>query len=183
MAWKGDFGFSPENATEPAPVIGHEVKLINFNQLPNTPLSLQIQNLPATALVNRHSSQHQRVQPPDQRQFGPDGCAYIVDYGAVRDKGSDSHFVGAANGPLVQIPGTGVIWRGAASALGQMAPSRTSSVRSIRRKPLLFNANTQTKAFVASGRDLITFLFVCRHAADIRHEYTGFPRDIGTDVP
>src|SRR4051812_1574514 len=37
---EGDFGFSPENATEPAPVIGHEVKLINFNQLPDTPLSL-----------------------------------------------------------------------------------------------------------------------------------------------
>src|SRR6516225_10054255 len=41
---EGDFGFSPENATAPAPVIGHEVKLINFNQLPDTPLSLQIQN-------------------------------------------------------------------------------------------------------------------------------------------
>jgi hypothetical protein len=179
MAWKGDFGFSPENATEPAPVIGHEVKLINFNQLPNTPLSLQIQNLRATALANRHSS----PTSPDQRQFGPDGCAYVVDYGAVRDKGSDSHFVGAANGPLVQIPGTGVIWRGAASALGQTAASRTLSVRSIRRKPLLFNANTQTKAFVASGRDLITFLLVCGDAADIRHEHAGFPRDIGADVP
>jgi hypothetical protein len=53
---EGRFWVFPENATEPAPVIGHEVKLINFNQLPNTPLSLQIQNLPATALVNRHSS-------------------------------------------------------------------------------------------------------------------------------
>jgi hypothetical protein len=42
-------------------------------------------------------------------RFGPDGCAYVVDYGAVRDLGSDSHFVGPpANGPLVQIPGTGV---------------------------------------------------------------------------
>ena len=179
MAWKGDFGFSPENATEPAPVIGHEVKLINFNQLPNTPLSLQIQNLPATALANRHSS----PTSPDQRQFGPDGCAYVVDYGAVRDKGSDSHFVGAANGPLVQIPGTGVIWRGAASALGQTAASRTLSVRSIRRKPLVRSANTQTKAFVAPGRDLITFLLVCGDPADIRHEHTGFPRDIGADVP
>jgi hypothetical protein len=42
---------------------------------------------------------------------GPDGCACVVDYGAVRDKGPDTHFVGAANGPLVQIPGTGVIWK------------------------------------------------------------------------
>ena len=43
--------------------------------------------------------------------LGPDGCAYIADYGAVRDLGSDTHFVGAGNGPLVQIPGTGVIWK------------------------------------------------------------------------
>ena len=44
-------------------------------------------------------------------RFGPDECAYVVDYGAVRDLGSDTHFVGAANGQNVQIPGTGVIWK------------------------------------------------------------------------
>jgi hypothetical protein len=45
-------------------------------------------------------------------RFGPDGCAYVPDYGAVRDLGADTHFVGPpANGPLVQIPGTGVIWK------------------------------------------------------------------------
>jgi len=45
-------------------------------------------------------------------RFGPDGCAYVVDYGAVRDLSPDSHFVGPpANGPLVQISGTGVIWK------------------------------------------------------------------------
>src|SRR5207302_8792094 len=38
---EGDFGFSPENATAPAPVIGHEVELINCNQPPVTQLSLQ----------------------------------------------------------------------------------------------------------------------------------------------
>jgi hypothetical protein len=38
-------------------------------------------------------------------RFGPDGCAYAVDYGAVRDLSEDSHFIGAANGSLVQIPG------------------------------------------------------------------------------
>src|SRR6266566_5399713 len=54
---------------------------------------------------------------------------------------------------------------------------------SICRKPLLFNANTQTKAFVAPGRDLITFLLVCGDATNIRHEYTGFPRHVGADVP
>jgi hypothetical protein len=63
------------------------------------------------------------------------------------------------------------------------AASRTSSVSSICRQSLPFNAHTQTKAFVAPDRDLITFLFVCVDAADIRHEYTGFPRDVGADVP
>jgi hypothetical protein len=46
--------------------------------------------------------------------MGPDGCAWVVDYGAVRDFGQSSpeiKFVGAANGPLVQIPGTGTIFR------------------------------------------------------------------------
>ena len=57
------------------------------------------------------------------------------------------------------------------------------TARSIRRKPLLFNANTQTETFVAPCRDFITFLFVCSHAANIRHEDTGLPWDIGADVP
>jgi hypothetical protein len=49
---------------------------------------------------------------PTNIKFGPDGCAYVVDYGAVRDLSDDSHFVGPpANGPLVQIPGTGAVWK------------------------------------------------------------------------
>jgi hypothetical protein len=47
---------------------------------------------------------------PTNVRFSPDGCAYVVDHGAVRDLSSDSHFVGA-NNTLVQIPGTGVIWK------------------------------------------------------------------------
>jgi len=35
---------SPPNATDPAPEIGHEVKLINFNQVPGSPLALRIEN-------------------------------------------------------------------------------------------------------------------------------------------
>ena len=35
---EGDFGFSAPNATPPAPEVGHEVKLINFNQVPGSPL-------------------------------------------------------------------------------------------------------------------------------------------------
>jgi hypothetical protein len=110
---EGDFGFSPENATAPAPVIGHEVKLINFNQLPDTPLSLQIQNFARNstgdqAFVTPNVNGFNR---PTNLRFGPDGCAYVVDYGAVRDAGADSHVVGTGNGSLVQIPGTGVIWK------------------------------------------------------------------------
>ncbi|MBV9016924.1 MAG: hypothetical protein JO058_14830, partial [Alphaproteobacteria bacterium] len=41
---EGDFGFSPPNANDPAPEVGHEVKLINFNQERNDPLQLSFQN-------------------------------------------------------------------------------------------------------------------------------------------
>ena len=47
-------------------------------------------------------------------RFGPDGAAYLVDYGAVRDPGGAdprSQFADPADAPLVQIPGTGVIWK------------------------------------------------------------------------
>ena len=46
--------------------------------------------------------------------FGPDGALYLVDYGAVRDFGQSNpltKFTVADDAPLVQIPGTGVIWR------------------------------------------------------------------------
>ena len=108
----GDFGFSPPNATDPAPEIGHEVKLINFNQLPGSPLALKVQNFARNttgdqAFINNING----FNRPTNIRFGPDGCAYVVDYGAVRDNGSDTHFVGAANGPLLQITGTGVVWK------------------------------------------------------------------------
>jgi hypothetical protein len=44
----------------------------------------------------------------------PDGCAYVADYGAVRDFGRsdpDAVFKNPADAALVQIPGTGVIWK------------------------------------------------------------------------
>src|SRR5215831_11850749 len=66
---------------------------------------------------------------------------------------------------------------------GTECSNKTSSVLSICRKPLFFNRSSQPKAFVACGRDLIAFLLVCGDAADIRHEYTRFPRDVGADVP
>jgi hypothetical protein len=110
---EGDFGFSAPNATAPAPEVGHEVKLINFNQVPGSPLALRVQNFARNntgdqAFVTNINGFN---RPLDVR-FGPDGCAYVVDFGAVRDLSADSHFVGPpANGPLLQIPGTGVIWK------------------------------------------------------------------------
>ena len=111
---EGDFGFSAPNATAPAPEIGHEVKLVNFNQVPGSPLAVRIQNFARNssgdqAFIVDNTNAFNR---PLNVRFGPDGCAYVVDYGAVRDLGTDTHFVGPpANGPLVQIPGTGVIWK------------------------------------------------------------------------
>jgi hypothetical protein len=114
---EGDFGFSPSNATAPAPEVGHEVKLMNFNQNPSGPPQLSFRNFayndsgdqafvsaPKLAGFNR----------PTNVRFGPDDCAYVVDYGAVRDPGGsdpDTRFIVPADGPLVQIPGTGVIFK------------------------------------------------------------------------
>jgi hypothetical protein len=109
---EGDFGFSPPNSSNPDAEIGHEVKLINFNQLPGSPLALRIQNFARNSTNDQaFVTNINGFNRPTNIRFGPDGCAYVVDYGAVRDNGSDTHFVGAANGPLVQIPGTGVIWK------------------------------------------------------------------------
>jgi hypothetical protein len=111
---EGDFGFSVPNATEPAHEVGHEVKLINFSK-PGQPLALEISEFAHNNTFDQAfvSGIHGMNRPTNVR-MGPDGCAWIVDYGAVRDFGQggpDSKFVGAANGPLVQIPGTGVIFR------------------------------------------------------------------------
>ena len=60
------------------------------------------------------TSQVRGINRPTTIRFGPDGAAYLVDYGAVRDPGgadSRSRFVNGADAPLVQIPGTGTIWK------------------------------------------------------------------------
>jgi glucose/arabinose dehydrogenase len=116
---EGDFGFSEENATPPGRPVGHEVKLINFNQLPGSPLALKIQRF-------AHNTNFEQAFPdglhglnrPTNVRFGPDGCAYVADYGAVRDVGRsdpDTKFLDPADAPLVQIPRTGVIWKICAS--------------------------------------------------------------------
>jgi hypothetical protein len=109
---EGDFGFSASNSATDE--IGHELKVINFSK-PNDPLQLKIQRF----AKNKNGDQafidgsHGWNRPTGLR-FGPDGCAWIADYGAVRDfgqAGSNTKFVTPADAPLVQIPGTGVIFR------------------------------------------------------------------------
>ena len=114
---EGDFGFSAANATAPAPEVGHEIKLINFSK-PGQPLELKIMRFAHNTTFEQAFVAHPVVirgfNRPTNVKFGPDGCAYVVDYGAVRDFGQsdpDSKFVGAGNGALLQIPGTGVIWK------------------------------------------------------------------------
>jgi glucose/arabinose dehydrogenase len=114
-ALEGDFGFSAANATAPAPEVGHEVKLVNFSE-PGEPLVLKIMRFARNTTFEQAfvSGGIRGFNRPTNVKFGPDGCAYVVDYGAVRDFGQSdaaSKFVGDGNGPLLQIPHTGVIWK------------------------------------------------------------------------
>jgi glucose/arabinose dehydrogenase len=127
LSREGDFGFSPANGD---PVLGHDVELINF--VSDDPSELQQSrfafNCPRSA--QRHdprgnptcevavkqafTAMLRGINRPVTLRFGPEGAAYLVDYGAVRDPGGSepaSQFRNPANAPLVQIPGTGVIWR------------------------------------------------------------------------
>jgi len=118
---EGDFGFSPPNATSPAPEVGHEVKLINFNQDPSAPLSLSFQNFARNDTGDQafiSATNTAAFNRPLNVRFGPDECAYVPDYGAVRDPGGGppggpgtTRFVVDADAPLVQFPGTGVIFK------------------------------------------------------------------------
>jgi glucose/arabinose dehydrogenase len=125
---EGDFGFSPENGD---PSAGHDVELVNFTSDDNpAELSLskfafncaradQRHDTDGTPRCNGDSDQAftqmlRGINRPVTIRFGPDGAAYLVDYGAVRDPGGAdprSRFRNPANAPLVQIPGTGVVWR------------------------------------------------------------------------
>src|SRR6266571_82031 len=107
----GDFGFSKANGT---PEEGHDVQLINFSA-PGEPLQLQLQRFAHNSTFEQaFVSRIHGINRPVDLKFGPDDCAYLVDYGAVRDFGqsdTDSKFKVAGDGPLLQIPGTGVVWK------------------------------------------------------------------------
>jgi hypothetical protein len=129
VAREGDFGFSPENGE---PGEGHDVQLVNFSQ-PGEPLRVMLSrfafNCPQANQVHMPPegaagctadtdqafvARLRGINRPVTAMFGPDGALYVVDYGAVRDFGRSSpasKFQQAADSPLVQIPGTGVIWK------------------------------------------------------------------------
>ena len=108
---EGDFGFSKANGT---PEEGHDVQLINFSA-PGEPLQLQLQRFAHNSTFEQaFVSRINGINRPVDLKFGPDDCAYLVDYGAVRDFGQsdpDSRFRVDGDGPLLQIPGTGVVWK------------------------------------------------------------------------
>ena len=121
---EGDFGFSKANASAaapgtqqvvPVPEVGHEVKLINFDAKGDKPLALKIQRFAHNVTDEQAFPDGLRgFNRPTNVKFGPDGCVYVVDYGAVRDGGQSdpaSGVITPGDGPLVQIPGTGVVWK------------------------------------------------------------------------
>jgi glucose/arabinose dehydrogenase len=111
IAREGDFGFSASNGE---PEAGHDVELVNFSK-PGAPLQLSQQRFAHNTTFDQAFTDGIRgINRPTNLRFGPDHCAYLVDYGAVRDFGQSdpaTKFQVAGDGPLVQIPGTGVIWK------------------------------------------------------------------------
>jgi glucose/arabinose dehydrogenase len=131
---EGDFGFSPENGK---PGVGHDIEVVNFSRRGERfalELSRFAFNCPQANQVHvgglqgavrggagctveadqAFSSQLRGINRPITAMFGPDGALYLVDYGAVRDFGqsdAQAKFKIADDAPLVQIPGTGVIWK------------------------------------------------------------------------
>jgi glucose/arabinose dehydrogenase len=135
LSREGDFGFTGRNGS---PIVGHDVELINFTKADNpNELTLTRFAFNCPKAQQRHdpdgtpqcvaaspddkvitpmafAGQLRGINRPTTIRFGPDGAAYLVDYGAVRDPGGSdirSRFVNPANAPLVQIPGTGTIWK------------------------------------------------------------------------
>jgi hypothetical protein len=128
VAREGDFGFSQANG---APEAGHDVELVNFTKT-DDPSELRLSRFAFNCRQGEQAwdpdgtpqckgeteqafaAKMRGINRPTTLRFGPDGAAYLVDYGAVRDPGGsdpDSAFRNPANAPLVQIPGTGVIWK------------------------------------------------------------------------
>ena len=108
---EGDFGFSLPNGI---PEAGHDVEVVNFSSNGDVLQLSQDRFAYNTTKEQAFPDGLRGINRPVDLKFGPDDCAYLVDYGAVRDFGkgdSETKFVDPADAPLVQIPGTGVIWK------------------------------------------------------------------------
>jgi hypothetical protein len=112
---EGDFGWAAANSSAPPSEVGHEVKLMNFDGGLGQPLGLKMERFAHNKTSDQAFVDGSRgFNRPTNVRFGPDGCAYVADYGAVRDVGlsdPDTGFKNPADAVLVQIPGTGVIWK------------------------------------------------------------------------
>src|SRR2546426_10562011 len=85
---EGDFGFSKANGT---PEAGHDVELVNFSR-PGEPLQLELSRFAFNnSFEQAFVSGIHGINRPVDIKFGPDKCAYLVDYGAVRDFRSEEH--------------------------------------------------------------------------------------------
>lgn len=124
---EGDFGFSPGNGE---PEEGHDVQLVNFSR-PGEPLQVSLQRFAYNCKPADQTHPNGVAgcsNPADQAftdilhafnrptfaMFGPDGALYVIDYGAVRDLGQSdpaAKFTDPRDGPLVQFPFTGTIWK------------------------------------------------------------------------
>jgi hypothetical protein len=121
---EGDFGFSPANGD---PIEGHDIELVRLLNDGRIVLERFAYNCKAENQVIENGRKRctqpenqafvariRGINRPVDGKFGPDGAFYLVDFGAVRDFGRatpESSFVTEADNPLVQIPGTGVIWK------------------------------------------------------------------------
>lgn len=111
---EGDLGFSAANSASDE--VGHEVKVVNFLDSEDGIVSLNISRFAKNSAGGDQAfitGAHGMNRPTGLR-FGPDGCAWLVDWGAVRDPGQsglETKFKNAADGPLPQIPGTGTVFR------------------------------------------------------------------------
>jgi hypothetical protein len=111
IAREGDFGFSAANGD---PEAGHDIELVNFSGPGETLQLSQVRFAFNKTFEQAFVDGLRGINRPVDLKFGPDDCAYLVDYGAVRDFGQsdpESKFITPGDGPLVQIPQTGVIWK------------------------------------------------------------------------
>lgn len=173
---EGDFGFSRANGE---PEAGHDIERVQFLSSSQISQERFIFNCRAADQVQAPNSstkicknpadqafaeQIHGINRPVDGKFGPDGAFYLVDFGAVRDVGQsdpDTKFQVAGDGPLVQIPHTGVIWRiskvGGAAVAGGTGPGGTlgggvvTDTTNTSQEPVIATSGTQPSGAPGAG--------------------------------